>query len=469
MNKKILFSSLTLVAPLSTLGAYNVNTNYGENDDINKYFSNDFKLDDLVKSIEVEVSNIKKTNLKNSKIISYKKIINYDNEPIIIFKFINKGYAVVSLSDYELIEYNPNVKISEKDFQEINKYYPYKSLTKEYDSKSYSIVDNFKTKIAKSKVKSNFDKRSDISLTKFKNKNFRKQLAKNYKHNKYSYRSIDNSDFLNADYEIDYSWWFKSNFDFFGYTDLTRPNKYERSAVGEEGLCEYISLAMLIQYHYLFKNSKIIEDRVFNKYAKIVSANNWSEINNDARFNFNTNKYQNYMFLKNNNLPLYPIFSSQLVYDMYKATDVINIINPKHYTTAFNSIVKNDNFVPKWYHTYFANRPWKSLYDNKPVILGGWVSSYTKDVESAWHSVIAYGKWKDGSKEISNLYLTHYGWGHYNNLYSQVAISAQRIRRWGYMWYVNDKTKENEKTHDKVFWKDGKYVSALEIDKKIFL
>ncbi|QBF34637.1 hypothetical protein EG856_01730 [Mycoplasmopsis phocirhinis] len=481
--KKNIFSIIASAGALPILAVSMNFKNYNYSKDDSNLTPEDIRL-----GIKLKISKILKTSKNNIEILKEKEIELYNGEKLLLLQFLNKGYAVFSLETFELIEYNPLTNLTDEQFEKINGYIPLKSLVVKEKNLFKSVSSNFtqNEELSDNLPTELLDKENKQILRKENTSKLRKNIKISKLNDKFQDRTNNATLYdpsepvtrLNADYEVDYSWWFKSNQDFFGYADLT--NNYEefRHAFGdtrdysknkedEQGICEYISLSMLIQYYQLFKNSNWLSEAQFNEYANVFDVD--QNHNHILSSGFNVyNKYaqNNYNFLKKNNLPIYPIFSPKLSYQLFLNDGTINIHNASHYKTSLLKTVKNNNLKTGWNTTYLFNRPWEIIYKNNPVILGGYISAYTNGVEDIWHSVLAYGKWYDkGDTDLSNLYLVHYGFGSENMRYSQVAVSARYLRHIGYEFHVWDKTKNP--TLKKYFNYNGKMVDASELPKHI--
>ncbi|WP_406615053.1 putative cysteine peptidase [Mycoplasmopsis hyopharyngis] len=454
MNK-ILFITIPIIS-ITSLSYVSASFNF-------EHTKNKIYIDEFLTFVEKEANSY----FKNRKFFVDQYSIK-ENTLHIYFK--NRGFMKISLEDLNVLEFNPNWNNNKEILKEKNDNFSLKP--------SNLLSHNFSIKKNKLNFE-NFDLWSKHKINEELNTYKQLEITSNI-------NNLENNEefFLNAQYEISYSWWFKSNFALFGYTDVDTSNEDEefeenipisirsifKEKAGDKGLCEYVALSLLFQYYQLFKNSNFFSSQMMDEYSTIYNPNKNKYEYYEKEIEYEIEKNLN--FLKNKNLPISPLFSRKLAADLWRGADkTINIIHPSWYTKAWKSIFKNPMITNYWYHTYAFNRPWIPLYNDKPVIMGGYVSSLKNDVESAYHAVVAYGKWynenKNGLKK--DKYLVHYGWPSSTNIYSQVVIDAKHIRNWGYMYYIDDKSTKKQKELKKYFYFKNGFVSADQLEAKIDL
>ncbi|UWD34158.1 putative cysteine peptidase [Mesomycoplasma molare] len=281
--------------------------------------------------------------------------------------------------------------------------------------------------------------------------NFREERLKMFKLEKISSRSSENNsinvgennEILNfkVSNEVPHSWWFKqkNSWNKIGYTQLENA-----------GLCEYIALAMMIEYMETFVSSGFFSNSELEKY---FSRNTNTSYNIENAISF----YKNY---ENNNK------IDSLVFNLYKLNDKkINLKYASEVHDTLMKFLKNKSIQNKlewdwsnsWMHP--SNPEDYLLKHNVPVML-----SFVSSNLMSGHNIVVYGYDKKSGKLLAN-----YGWG---NNYSQRLLSRNSVWNfWSFGYWYAFKLRENSHKEElkPMFNFGGKDMSYKEAKEKGYI
>ncbi|QIW62506.1 putative cysteine peptidase [Mycoplasmopsis gallinacea] len=409
MKNKIAFKKLVaipLIASVVALNSFNISA---QSNFINEEKQEDFlfKEENQIKIAKTEIFNITK------KTMNFIESIDFYNEldDHIKILFFEKATVVLNLSTFTISEtildridkndnfsWLPIIGIIEK-----NGYKKYQINTKEeiFDTDIQKLKETYK----QNKNKINIDENK---------KELKKLLDQKIRVRKSADPSSIGEHFdgdLNSyfDHIVEQYEWFRH-----------KTTDYQIGYVtdGRIGLCEYIALAMMIEYQELFCSSGFFTDSEWDSYYT-------TPINNSNNFWYGSPIHKNY---------LYSNPTSSVAYRLYelsgKSADV------KTAKTLNDALIKflnqnGKNFASKvrsdWSATLIhSSHPEDYLIEKKvPVMI-----SFANIFKLQGHNVVIYG-WNSKTRK----YLTHYGWPNGRN--SERIINKSDV--WGWIspsyWY----------------------------------
>lgn len=431
--KKILFFNLLPISILSTTLISAKNDFDNEEDKEEKYVICDY---------------IKLTGRQNAEIIYKNNIIGGVYPKSKIFWFKNRGYSIFDYESKEICEVNPDA-LHITGF--INKPLEYNSPGK------FSIYDSQ----LRDKTISGDHKRND-EFWKKKKKYYQFTYqdylniknAKQSEFNKYKIKAMKNN-FVYADHEVLYSWWFKSasnlNFgnnselnsfipsdpDEFHYYKRFQPYYKTRYFLKQSngGICGYVGMTMLMLYNEYFKGSYY-----FDEFERTFLTLNYP--NNYFNKNDLKKSLSNYII---------PELSDNFLKYLYQKTWFGNGIKYWwHYKYILDSMLYykwKDNKLNYSYEGKYFDIKDTIIMSKKPIAIGGSYGARSK----GGHVVIAYGVYDDGR------YLCNFGW---SSQYTQVIIKED-IDSFRDNIAINHKW---DTTLKKYFNYEGKYYTGIELD-----
>ena len=401
MNKLILtiptFSSFALI-PTLLLSAKNDFEN--EEDKQQKYVICDY---------------IKLTGKTNTE-VAYKNnisggIINKGK----VYWFKDGGYSIIDIVSKKICEVNPNVNWNKIYFEKTLRYDGIGKFQVFYATRDKTISGDRKRpkKPDEKTIYDNFKYENYLNI----------KFAVDSEFKKYGINKMENG-LLYADYEVPYSWWFKtSDYKNFGlnssentynesdeekfhyYKFFPTYYKYDYLQKSKGGICGYVANTMLFLYNEYFNGSEY-----FNNFEKNFI------LTDKYGYNFGENNIYN---LIGNHIS--PKLDSNFLKYLYQKTWFSNGVSGWwYYKYISESFLYNKWKSSKINYSYWGdNEPtqesvWKTIVSYKtPTLLGGRYSvEYTNN--KVGHVVVAYGAYNDGR------YLCNFGW---NKKYSQVVVA----------------------------------------------
>lgn len=315
------------------------------------------------------------------------------------------GFSVISKETLETVEIDPFIT----DIYEYSDIYmpvigllkdngdSYQNFSKTYSiSKSYLNVygENLRERFLFSNKMENLEKKLEL---------YSSQGGETGNTPSSTVIDVDNQ-IVNAQEQIEHSWFFKHNKTQFSY-----------HSGGENGICEYVAFLLLCEYNDFFKAKGYFSDEEIESYVTTVP------------FGYDY-------------ISAIPTVSDDFVYDLFiknkrKESLFINDLN-----SLADLFLSSKNIEYSTSSALFGTgNPRDVIKKGYPDMICGLLPKLTDTGEEDWHNIIAYGYFSSGTYE--GKYLTHYGW----NNRSQVIISLPFYML--YDWSLRDNTKNPERRY----------------------
>lgn len=335
---------------------------------LNEYSQN--SLDEINKASTIRYS------LKKSKVIP-----DFSDEKYLLNTYYPCGSSVVSLILGKTIETRPFDKTNYEDYSDLH-YVPFCGVVRLhsglYMNPAFSIKSAEIPYLKKQSLEYNkLCKQEKILSASVKNHNTSQKILSNG-----SSGGGSSTDFvkpisegeITADYEVPFSYFFKYVEDRVPY-----PDQYP---VPDEGLCEYVATAMLIEYNELFGCKGYLSNQEVERYIQIVDAPKFREAIPVFSGSFTWHLYEDLMHKK-----------TQLTKgNIHKIVDLELSNKPINYEFRAGGIGCDPvNVIKNW---------------RIPDMLCAKFPTSEKD---EWHNIIAYGYFDKGIYQ--GKFLTNYGWG----------------------------------------------------------